>query len=272
MFNKKEWAKIFKNSYSYESKIAEGIWLFKTHRGYEMNIVGDYLELPKKIPANAVLRFDENPKKSDFMPIFATYRLNCDKSYEKILKENVHQKTRNLIYKAEKNNVKNYVSEDLKTYYKMYARTMLRINAIPQSFVLFKEMKKEFKDKMLLFLSEYNGEIVSGIICLLNGKRLHVWSNAQKNKARKVSANMGTYAEILKFACKNKLEVDFGNTEPETSLAFFKSRFGAEKVPIYTNENLSKNSFANNLVCKLLSVLPINAVSACSRVLFTNFR
>lgn len=270
MFNRDEWSKIFAKAYGYKSRKVDGIWLFKTRAGEEMNIVGDYIELKKKYP-KALLRFDENPKSKDFHIAFETYRLACNKPFEKLLMQDVHQKTRNLIYKAEKSGVKTFLSDDLKAYYKMYVHTMLRINAIPQSYILFREMQKEFGKDFLLFMSEHKGKIVSGIIALLDGKRLHIWSNGQSKSARKVSANMATYAEVLRYACEHNLEVDFGNTEPDSSLAFFKSRFGAKKVAIWTNAQKAKaRSF--KLITWPLRLLPAFIVSIKTRFLFKYFR
>lgn len=270
MFNRDAWSKIFERAYGYKSRKVKDIWLFKTKQGEEMNIVGDYLEFKKDYPAG-LLRFDENPKSKEFYVAFETYRLKCNKPFEKLLMQDVHQKARNLIYKAEKAGVKSFLSDDLKTYYKMYVHTMLRINAIPQSYVLFREMRKEFGKDFLLFLSEYEGKIVSGIVALLDGKRLHVWSNGQSKSARKVSANMATYTEVLRYACERGLEVDFGNTEPDSSLAFFKSRFGAKKVPIWTNA--PKGSARNfKFITWPLRLLPAFLVSIKMRFLFKYFR
>lgn len=270
MFNRDEWSKIFAKAYGYKSKKVDGIWLFKTRNGNEMNIVGDYLELKKKYP-KGILRFDKNPKSKNFHVAFETYRLKCNKPFEKLLMEDVHQKTRNLIYKAEKAGVVTVLSNDLKGYYKMYVYTMLRINAIPHSYVLFREMRNEFGKDFLLFMSRSKEKNVSGIVALLNGKRLHIWSNGQSKAARKISANMATYAEVLRYACEHNLELDFGNSEPDSSLAFFKSRFGAKKVAIWTNAAKGK-SRNFKLLTLPLRFLPVFLVSIKTRFLFKYFR
>lgn len=252
-----------------------------------MNPVGDYLEVPEKEffeKASASIRVDEDPSKLINRDKWyseknlETYRLAVTKKYEKLLTEDVHQKTRNLVYKSEKNNVKTSIAtceEELWIYYGIYVQTMLRIFAIPQSYAFFKAMWKEFHPSgtMQLFLSYHNGKAVSGIVTLYekSKKRLHIWSNASLPEAREVAANVGTYSYVLKFACENEgiEEVDFGNTEPETSLAFFKSRFGAVSAPIWTvSTKPIKQTSNSKLPAKVLKYMPIGVMSFVCNLLF----
>lgn len=283
MFNKTEWLEILKNAYGLRSERVNGVLLFETRRGIEMNIVGDYVDMPEKSffeKTAAELRVDENPGIEIQVQNLETYRLNVNKNYETVLKCSIHQKSRNLIFKAERNGVETIVSNnesEVWKYYEIYVKTMCRISAIPQSYALFMEMKKAFKKDFILFLSKYKNEIVSGIIALHDKekKRLHIWSNAQSAFAREVSANMATYAAVIKYACADSeiCEIDFGNSEPGSSLAFFKERFGARKVPIWT-VGAGQIGHKKNPVwpAKLLGFLPVPVVSMVSRFLFKHLR
>lgn len=306
MFNRDEWSEILKNSYGLRSEKIEGVWLFETRRGMEMNIVGDYIEMPSKRffeKAKGEVRIDAKPVSGDAAQNFETYRLDVSSSYEKILREKIHQKSRNLINKAEKCGVKTRIAnseEELWDYYKMYVSSMLGIGAIPQSFVLFKEMRKAFGKDFMLFISSVSndskvGKDLAGIIALRNGKMLHIWSNGQFPKAKMYSANMGCYAAVIKFACEdpNIEELDFGNSEPESSLAFFKSRFGAKRIPVWSvstvaestefkkKNNSSLQTIQNgrfrhkkimSIGVKLLGFLPVPVLSMASRILFKYLR
>ncbi len=279
MFNRDEWSKILKDAYGIRSEKICGVWLFETRGGMEMNFVGDYIEMPNADffeKANAIIRVDSKPKYWNFESGLETYRLKCDKSFERILKEDIHQKSRNLIYKAEKNGVVTEIANDeesLWEYYKMYVRSMCGIGAIPQSFELFSAARKEFGKDFILFLSKLNGKDVSGIVALRNGNRLHIWSNGQSKEARLSSANMKTYADVIKFACENGLEVDFGNSEESSSLAFFKSRFGTKKIPVWTvQKGQIRHGKRSRLPAKLMAFLPVSVLSMASRILFKYIR
>ncbi len=279
MFNRDEWSKILKEAYGIRSEKVCGVWLYETRAGMEMNFVGDYLEMPSEdffSKANASIRVDSKPNHWNFESGLETYRLKCDKSFDKILKESIHQKTRNLIYKAEKNGVRTKIADDeesLWIFYKMYVRTMCGIGAIPQSYDLFSLARKEFGKDFILFMSECDGKYTSGIVALRDDARLHIWSNGQSALARVTAANMKTYADLIKFACENNLEVDFGNCEEGSSLAFFKSRFGAKKIPIWTvQKGQIRHGKRSKVPAKMLAFLPVSVLSMASRILFKYLR
>lgn len=279
MFNRDEWSKILKEAYGIRSEKISGVWLYETRSGMEMNFVGDYFEMPSAdffAKANAIIRVDSKPNTWNSEGGLETYRLKCNKSFERILKEDIHQKSRNLIYKAEKNGVSTEIVNDeeaLWQYYKMYVRSMCGIGAIPQSYELFSIARKELGKDFILFLSKWNGKYVSGIVALRNKDRLHIWSNGQSALARVTASNMKTYADVIKFACENNLEVDFGNCEEGSSLAFFKSRFGAKKIPIWTvQKGQIRHGKRSTVPAKVLAFLPVAVVSIASRILFKYLR
>lgn len=279
MFNRDEWSKILAGAYGIRSEKIRGVWLFETRAGMEMNFVGDYIEMPSDdffAKADASIRTDSKPSQWNFEGGLETYRLKCDKSFDRVLKEDIHQKSRNLIYKAEKNGVVTEIADDeesLWEYYKMYVRSMCGIGAIPQSYELFSLARKEFGSDFILFLSKVRGKSVSGIVALKNKNRLHIWSNGQSRKARVLASNMGTYAAAIKFACEKGLEVDFGNSEEGSSLAFFKSRFGAKKIPIWTaQKGQIRHGKRSRLPAKLMAFLPVPVLSMASSILFKYLR
>ena len=288
MWSDTAWAKILKETYGWTSEKVEGVLLFHLKNGLEMNPLGDYVEAPKPAffkKAKASLRVDspmeEVPGQIYVEQHLETYRLAVNEPFADLLKKRVHQKTRNLITKSQKMGVETKIMNDeesLKIYYKLYVPTMLKLGAIPQSFKLFESMWKHFGEgRMKIFISSKDGKVLSGILTLLDNKqkRLHIWSNAQSAAARPYSANMATYAAVLDYACKQKEidEVDFGNTAAETSLAFFKSRFGAKKVPVWT---VSPQPFKARKIpawpVKALRFLPHFLLSPLMRLVFKTLR
>lgn len=288
MWSDAAWSSILKEAYGWTSEKVEGVLLFQLKNGLEMNPLGDSIEPPKAAffkKAKANLRVDapmeEVPGRIYVEQNLETYRLAVNESFAELLKKRVHQKTRNLISKSQKMGVNTRIANDegsLWTYYRLYVPTMLKLGAIPQSFKLFESMWRHFgESRMKIFLSEKDGKVLSGILTLMDSKnkRLHIWSNAQSAAARPLSANMATYAAVIEYACKQKdiLEVDFGNTAPETSLAFFKSRFGAKKVPVWT---VSPEPFKARKIpawpVKALSILPLSLISPLMRFVFKILR
>lgn len=278
MFNDAVWAEVLRRAYGWESREVAGVLLFNTRRGEEMNPLGDYIALPKaeffKL-AKADLRVDKEPRVWNAEQNLESYRLGVSKNWDWILKNKVHQKQRNLIKKAEKSGVVTREEFDLRAYYKIYVRTMLRIGAIPQSYKLFEVMQEELGKRMKLFVARKDGKAVAGVVALVEGDRLWIWSNASAKAARAVAGNMGCYAGVLQWACEQKSikEVDFGSTKPGSSLAFFKKRFGAEVLPLWTvSPDKVDNSALPKWPAKVLSLLPVPLVSWASSFLFRHIR
>jgi hypothetical protein len=285
MFNSPAWQKILKKVYGIHAEERHGILMFRTHRGLEMNIVGDYIGKTNQnqtLPTNTcTIRLDYNPNHPDFQAAFETYRLATTQTFEELLKNSIHQKTRNMINKASKQNLQTrmeHSADALNDYYPIYVRTMLRIGAIPHSKKLFREVLANLDAKIFLTShksSSHKDKTLAGILTLYDPKnhRLHIWSNGQSKAARPLSANMACYAAVLQHACENPRidEVDFGNTEPNSSLAFFKSRFGAKQIPVWTNAKTNSQA-SSKLPAKILSLLSVPCVSMASTLLFRYVR
>lgn len=291
MFNDPAWQKVLEKSYGFHSERLHDCLFFRTRRGLEMNPVGDYYPIHDEasfsgaIPQEVFLRLDHPVSDSAFRPQFVTHRLKTTGNFEELLYESIHQKTRNLILKAEKAGLETYMGcneKMLRQFYPLYVRSLLSRNALPQSLVLFINLLNELgEEKLRLFLTFKDGKALSGILTLFDKKnrRLHIWANGQSKDAREFSANMETHAAVLRFACENPEvdEVDFGNSEKDSSLAFFKSRFGGEEVPIYSNEpDPSEYSLARRAdklgLYTFLRLLPTPLLSPFFRFLFRFFR
>ncbi len=245
----------------------------------------------KKLPG-----FKESP--------FCTFKLVIGgKSYEEILKHVIHQKTRNMINKAVREGVHVYKVElnkkHLSAYYRLYVSTMLRLNRVPLPMKAFSVLPNIFGEKVELYLAEYNGKFIGGIISFVyNGVshsrndlsdgarnasrpsadgRMHIWSNASASKLSGLGVNNALYAYAIERASELKLnEVDFGSSAIGSSHHFFKKRFGGIETPIYCNHEIDADVRAGmlvKLVTFIMKFLPISLVSFLSRIAHkTSFR
>lgn len=192
---------------------------------------------------------------------FCHFVLDAGFSFETILKQKIHQKTRNMINRANREGiiVENFNGKKaLKKYYPLYFKTLLKLNSLPFSEKIFKQLDKNFNDHNKVFIAFYKGKIVAAIWAFEWNKKLHIWGNASDSNYLNLGANNAVYAAAIEYACSQKLEqIDFGSTIPDTSHHFFKKRWGGDEKPIYVwgGGEYKTNSDQNKIV-KKLKILP----------------
>lgn len=169
---------------------------------------------------------------------FCRFTLDVTIPFETILKTKYHQKTRNMVFKAERNGVKVQhmpLKKGFKKYYPMLYHTMIKLNTIPFDRNFLKILAELFDKSAHLFLAEKKGKILSGLITLEGEKTLFIWSNASTTEGLNIGANNAVYSEAIRYACNEpKLtEVDLGNTIQDTSHHFFKKRWGGQEHAVY---------------------------------------
>lgn len=211
----------------------------------------------KKVPNSQI--FTDLPL-SDNAP-FCHFILDTKNSFEEILKNKIHQKTRNMINRAERENitVKIFEGSEFKKYYPLYFKTLLKLNSLPFSPKLFKELHKEFSSHNKVFLAFYKQKIVAAIWAFEWNNKLHIWGNASDQQYLNLGVNNAVYAAAISYACRQKLDyVDFGSTIPETPHHFFKKRWGGDEKPIYVlaSSEYKKENNNQNRVVKILKILP----------------
>ncbi|HAU40046.1 MAG: FemAB-like protein [Candidatus Peregrinibacteria bacterium GW2011_GWF2_43_17] len=208
---------------------------------------------------------------------FCTFSLKvAGSTYEDILKNTVHQKHRNMIHRAQREGIQVFKFENdykhLDGYYRLYVRTILRLGRVPLPLRAFHELKKLFANKMELYLAEYDGRFIGGLLTFVYNGRMHVWGNCSNEKFSNFGVNNALYAFAIKRACETKLnEVDFGSSLKGSTHAFFKSRFGGEEMPIYYRgdddfRNLD-TGFMVKMVVSLMKIVPWPGVSFISAIL-----
>lgn len=207
---------------------------------------------------------------------FVTFKLHIkDRSYEDILKNTVHQKHRNMVNRAEREGIHVFsvdlTKKHLKAYYKLYVKNMLRLGRLPLPYSAFHHLSKLFGGETELYLAEYDGKFIGGLLVFVYNGRMHIWGNASDIKYGNLGVNNALYGFAISKACELKLsEVDFGSTLAGSSHHFFKKRWGGAEMPIfYRGDDLEagKSGVLLKVLVMILKVKPICGVSLISKVL-----
>ncbi len=170
--------------------------------------------------------------------ISSTYLVSVVFDEEQMWKK-ITSRCRNMIRKAQKNNVRiinvEPASKILDFYYSMLEDTLARRGAkVYHSKDFFEELFKKFYPENLLFLaSEVNGKIASMGIFLYNQNLVIYLSGASLPEYNKYAPNNLLHWEVIKFAIKNKISYyDLGG-RGIPSIDKFKESFGGKVIEFY---------------------------------------
>lgn len=204
---------------------------------------------PEKIPSHWNV---ENP--------YCHFLLSVERPFETVLKTAYHQKTRNMIFKAERNGVhvrRMPLAEGLAAYYPIFYETMKKLRILPFNQGFFQQVATHCQDKAQLFLAEWKGKVVAGLIGFSWDGTFTIWSNASQQEALSVGANNAAYSGAIQYACEEKSlhTVDFGSTIKGTSHHFFKERWGGEPHDLYRVSNTPSAEGGPARQRQLMSVL-----------------
>lgn len=208
---------------------------------------------------------------------FCTFSLKISgQTYEDILKNTIHQKHRNMIYRAQREGIQVFKFEisykHLHEYYRMYVKTMLRLSRIPLPLYAFYQLQSFFHDETELYFAEYDGKFIGGLLTFVYNGRMHIWGNCSLEEFSNFGVNNALYAFAIKRACELGLnEVDFGSSVRGSTHAFFKSRFGGEEMPIYYKGNDDFTNLKAGIVVKIIvavmKIMPWQVISSVSSIL-----
>lgn len=229
-----------------------------------------------KIPKNVEV-FSVKKLPGFKMSPFCTFSIKiAGLTYEDVLKNTIHQKHRNMIHRAQREGIQVFKFEisyrHLDEYYRMYASTMLRLRRVPLPLSAFYELKRLFAREMELYLAEYDGRFIGGLLVFVYNGRMHVWGNCSNEKFSNFGVNNALYAFAIKRACESGLcEVDFGSSLQGSTHAFFKSRFGGEETPVYYKGTGNFGDLDAGImvmmIVSFMKIMPRQAVSFISSVL-----
>lgn len=121
---------------------------------------------------------------------------------------------------------------DLRTFYRLYLRTMRRHRALPRP---FKEMSlaRELLGPGIvrLSLAELDGKPIAGLVCHFFNGMVETMYNASDERYLRVHPNHALYDHAIATAIGEGLtRFDFGGAWPHETLASFKRHWGSEPV------------------------------------------
>lgn len=123
--------------------------------------------------------------------------------------------------------------EDLRTFYRLYLKTMRGHGSPPHPFAFFERLWEEFhsEGKLRLYLAEADGTAVNGTIELVSNDAIYGWKEAGEYEYRDLDGNSLLIWKVLEWGAENDFETyHFGRTREGTGVYTFKKSFGGEKV------------------------------------------
>ena len=170
---------------------------------------------------------------------------------------NISKSTRNYINRAKRDGIKIRISEDYKEFYKVYNSFIKRKGIAPifRIFGIGTVYIETMRRHGTLFVAEYNGEILGGMVYLEDYPNISAWIAASKRlevdkeKATLISrASRLIWWEVIKYAkAKGFKEYDFGgifsDEEVEKDgmkrgIRSFKLKFGGKTVVRYQYQKI----------------------------------
>jgi CelD/BcsL family acetyltransferase involved in cellulose biosynthesis len=127
-------------------------------------------------------------------------------------------------------------AQDLRRFFGLYLATMRRHRALPRRLAQLEAERQVLgpSGTFRLWLAEADGETVAGGVFHAFGDTLELLYNASDDARLELRPNHMLYVSAMRWAIEQGLgRFDFGGATPGTSLAHFKSQWGAEPVPIH---------------------------------------
>jgi peptidoglycan pentaglycine glycine transferase (the first glycine) len=187
-----------------------------------------------------------------------TFRLDTTAD-SRVLWTNLARDKKRAIRKAEDHGLEISESSDqaeLTKYFEIYKVTMRRHyrEGLERRFfdLVYDNLVSQGKAK--LFLANYQGKIVAGIILLLYAGRAHWWSGASAEEAWQVHANDLLLWHAIEWASKVEIRtMDLGPTpsDPASGLNIFKRHFGAQRLDLL-ELTLPINKLRNSVITNLI--------------------
>lgn len=127
-------------------------------------------------------------------------------------------------------------ASDLKAFYRLYLRAQRRLRALPRRRLQLELARRALAGEgaFRLFLAEYEGTPVAGTVWHGFGGLFEGLYYGEDELYRRLGTSHAMYAHILDWALEHGYrELDLGGAAPGSSLAYFKSQWGASPVPLY---------------------------------------
>ncbi len=125
---------------------------------------------------------------------------------------------------------------DLRTFYRLYLRAQRRLRALPRRLAQLTLDRSAFGPEGVfrLFLAEHEGRTIAGTLWHAFGPTMDGLYYGGDERFTGLAPNHAMYSHVLDWALEHGYEeLDLGGAASGSSLAYFKSQWGAEPVPLY---------------------------------------
>ncbi len=184
--------------------------------------------------------------------------LDLTKDYDQIWKDSYSCNNRNMIRKAQKNDIKLTISDkesDYKLFYEIYHATMKEVGA--QSFYYFNEeyilhFKSLIGNKQKLLLASYQGKNICAMLLMLNGKYAHYHLSGRVKEYAHLAANnllLDFAIQTAKEHGAQQLHLGGGTSScPDDSLLRFKTNFSKARSTFYFGLKTHNHTIYNQII------------------------
>lgn len=215
---------------------------------FENNIIAEFIRFHPLVKNENV--FCKNITKSHNRN---TVYLDLNKGIQRIWNEDIKSKNRNMIRKAEKNNLIVEVSRDFKKFKQIYLKTMANVNA--QEYYYFSDNYydniENSKDCILLDV-KMDGEIIASAVFIYYGEYFHYHLSGSIKKYCSFAPNNLLIWEAIKIAVCNGnkfFHLGGGLTDSlDDSLFKFKNSFSKEIADFYIGKRIHNKAVYEQLI------------------------
>ncbi|MDD1779127.1 MAG: GNAT family N-acetyltransferase [Candidatus Helarchaeota archaeon] len=191
----------------------------------------DYIEIRHPDESSFKLFEEENFIRRDE---YFTFIINLTIKLSELWK-NIGDKNRNMVRKAEKNNIQVLTASsknDLKTFYGIYLETMKNLGSPPQPFTFFSKMWDLFyPEHLVLPMAIYDGECIACGICFTYKKIIHHAYSCMLRDYSNLGGNVLIQWWIIKYGHDHSYTImDFGRTRENAGNFRFKKHWHGQMI------------------------------------------
>lgn len=158
-----------------------------------------------------------------------TFRLQTTASFDTVRERAFNRDLRKSVETAREHDLEVTVCNDIDAYYDLYTTTMARLGSPPFPRSLFAALAEFFEDRFRMRLVHDTGPPIAGLVTLEHNGTRYVLSNVSNSEYWEKRPNELLYYTMIEDACNGACSlVDFGRTEPDSTLSDFKRKFGGE--------------------------------------------
>lgn len=184
-----------------------------------------------------------------------TVYLDLSKGIDRIWQEDIKSKNRNMIRKAQKNELTVEISQDFEGFKNIYCETMDKVNASDYYYFNEKYFNQMKNNKNYILLNVKKGKItISSAIFMHYNDYFHYHLSGSLKEYLKFSPNNLILWEAIILACKNNAKMfHFGggiNNTLDDNLFKFKSGFSKNTSNFYIGKRIHNNEVYEYLINK----------------------